>query len=152
MRDVSPLLHRVNVNRMTSVPQRYPRLIRLRVVELLNSTVEVDHLLQELAEATRLPFGGEGLRNRSSRLVDPRWREAERRRGEGEVGAGGSCVRNASMRTRKGKKGENSQIGTVLIFFIPSFPPSSTSQLLSVAGKAHVVAYALFRSASSAMN
>jgi hypothetical protein len=53
MRDVSSLMNRVDVNRMTAVPQRYPRLVRLRVVKLFDSSIEVDDLLKQLTKLAR---------------------------------------------------------------------------------------------------
>jgi hypothetical protein len=106
MRDVSSLMNRVDVNRMTAVPQRYPRLVRLRVVKLFDSSIEVDDLLKQLTKSARFLIRHESLRDGSSRLIDSRRREAECRRGEGEVGTGSRCGRDVSTWEREEEQKE----------------------------------------------
>ena len=91
VRDVSPLADRINVDGVGPVPERDPRLVRLRVVEFALPAGEVDHLLHQFAVSARLLVDRKRLRDGTAGLVDPR-RKGERRRRDGQVRSRGRCV------------------------------------------------------------
>lgn len=100
VRDVGTLETRVDVDSMTTVPQRDPRLVRFRVSQLFLAAVEVDHLLQLLAEAARRRVDGECLGNWTASLVYARRSEAEGSGRDGQVRASRSCVLTGSQQRR----------------------------------------------------